>query len=329
MKISKKEEGISIIICAYQRDSYLIDIVSKLLEQSIDFDVEIIVIYKGKDFLSMKKKLITVFARNFDKRFSLKCIKQISIGVARARNLGIINTIYEIIVFIDDDTFPVGNKWLHRIYETFQKKHVIALCGKISFYESLKKNFMYFKLYYTWWSRGGKKKFLALKETPPSAQLAIRKNMLLQIGGFRGEIGRSSKLLISGEDDELTSYLGILGIRFWYDPQLIVRHRIPLYRQTLRYLSQRSFWQGPTDAINRKYIEGFYKISFYYVFFQMCRYSKKYIAYMLKHRRHNESYWVNLIIYLSRFLGEIYGCIYTKIFVRNIQSRPIDIYKNI
>jgi glucosyl-dolichyl phosphate glucuronosyltransferase len=323
------KNGLSIIICASQRKSFLLNVVAQLLlQQCKSFQTEIIIVYKGFDGKFIHKELKKLFKHNRGGNFSLKFLLQTSIGTSRARNIGIINSSYPILVFIDDDTIPLGENWTEKIYEIFKNKKIVAACGKITLYKPLENKFNLFKPYYTFWQEGTKAKYLQLGATPPSAQLILRKEILMKIGGFRGNFGRSVKSLLSGEDDELTSYLGILGIKIWYDPNLIVRHKIPRERITQTYLLHRVFWQGPTDAIIRQYIPGFYNKSLKNVLIQIADHFLRYCSQTLKKGHYKEFHKFNFHVYTAMFIGEIYGRFYANLFIK-AQPRPINIFQNL
>jgi glycosyltransferase involved in cell wall biosynthesis len=50
-------------------------------------------------------------------------------------------------------------------------------------------------------------------------------------------LGRSSKVLLSGDDSEICNWYLLAGFRLWYDTRLQLTHFIPSNRQTLEYVS--------------------------------------------------------------------------------------------
>jgi cellulose synthase/poly-beta-1,6-N-acetylglucosamine synthase-like glycosyltransferase len=84
---------------------------------------------------------------------------------------------------------------------------------------------------------------------PIGANLAFRRDALVEVGGWRTDLGKVDNTLISGEDHEIffrlrraNMYVGL------YDPSIVVRHYVPASRLTRQYFRRWFFWHGKTLA---------------------------------------------------------------------------------
>ncbi|HXH07329.1 MAG TPA: glycosyltransferase [Vicinamibacterales bacterium] len=84
---------------------------------------------------------------------------------------------------------------------------------------------------------------------PIGANLAVRREALVAVGGWRTDLGKVDNTLIAGEDHELCVRLHRHGLYHGlYDPNLRVRHLVPAARLTRRYFRRWFFWHGRTMA---------------------------------------------------------------------------------
>ena len=84
---------------------------------------------------------------------------------------------------------------------------------------------------------------------PVGANLAIRRDAIETVGGWRTDLGKVDNTLIAGEDHELCVRLFVGGLYSGiYDPAVSVRHLVPASRVTRRYFRRWFFWHGRTMA---------------------------------------------------------------------------------
>lgn len=84
---------------------------------------------------------------------------------------------------------------------------------------------------------------------PYGANMAFRTAALRAIGGFPLELGRIGAKLLSGEEAWVMRALRAGGHDIHYDPTISVTHSIQATRLTPRWLLQRQFWSGVSEAI--------------------------------------------------------------------------------
>lgn len=80
------------------------------------------------------------------------------------------------------------------------------------------------------------------------ANMAFRRDVLAECGGFETRLGRQGDLLLSNEETFLLHQVERLGHRVLYWPSMRVEHPVPAARLDPRWLIQRHFWQGISDA---------------------------------------------------------------------------------
>jgi glycosyltransferase involved in cell wall biosynthesis len=87
------------------------------------------------------------------------------------------------------------------------------------------------------------------RRLPVGANLAIRREAIERVGGWRTDLGKVDNTLIAGEDHELCVRLFVAGLYSGvYDPTVAVRHLVPASRLTRRYFRRWFYWHGRTMA---------------------------------------------------------------------------------
>jgi cellulose synthase/poly-beta-1,6-N-acetylglucosamine synthase-like glycosyltransferase len=101
------------------------------------------------------------------------------------------------------------------------------------------------------WSRPGRVGDGSLPRhvEPYGANMIFRTAALRAIGGFPPQLGRIGAKLLSGEEAWVMRALRRAGHEIHYDPAICVTHSIQAIRLTPRWLLQRQFWSGVSEAI--------------------------------------------------------------------------------
>ncbi len=84
---------------------------------------------------------------------------------------------------------------------------------------------------------------------PVGANVAYPKHLLLEMGGFKPELGRRGDVLLSGEEMDLNFRLQEAGYKIWYRPKAVVHHVIPPARLKKAFFRSRYYWDGRTWAL--------------------------------------------------------------------------------
>jgi glycosyltransferase involved in cell wall biosynthesis len=80
------------------------------------------------------------------------------------------------------------------------------------------------------------------------ANMAVRREAFLAIGGFPAGLGKLRGTLLSGEDHEVCERIQAAGYVAVYDPSIRVRHLVPPERLRPGYFLRWFFWSGVTHA---------------------------------------------------------------------------------
>jgi GT2 family glycosyltransferase len=81
------------------------------------------------------------------------------------------------------------------------------------------------------------------------ANLAVRREVFIKVGGFPAHLGKLRGTLLSGEDHELCHRVQRAGFRALYAPKASVQHWVPADRARVSYFLRWFYWSGITHAI--------------------------------------------------------------------------------
>jgi glycosyltransferase involved in cell wall biosynthesis len=180
-------------------------------------------------------------------------------GLATARNSGIARCAAGIVAFTDDDAVPEPD-WLERLMKRFAElpDEVAVVGGEIQpVWEGQRPEWLTNAMLRPlsaglMWTLSARD--LKAGEWLVEANSAYRKRWLLQFGGFPEHLGRVGDMLLSGENC-VNRLMQRAGLRMFFDPSILVRHRIPASRLTRTWFRRRMFWQGVTMNLLNRYVE--------------------------------------------------------------------------
>jgi glycosyltransferase involved in cell wall biosynthesis len=233
---------VTVVVCTYNRCESLYRALDSIAHSTVppSIDWEVLVVDNNS---SDKTDLIAgQFCRDYPQRF--RYIFQPRLGLCHSRNAGIEAARGEIVIFTDDDV-RVGTDWVCNLAGVFDNPNVSAGCGKVlpdwssQNPEWISKNGPYTWERLPWLFDLGNERRL-LQRPPIGANMAFRKSMFEKYGGFRLDLGRVGKNLMSGEDTEFGSRLLAGGEQLRYEPSAVVYHSLQEERLTEKYLE--SFW---------------------------------------------------------------------------------------
>jgi len=242
----------TVVISTFDRKRFnsLLSMLVALKNQTVkNFDV-IIIINEDKWYyrtlfntikykLNISYKVLTVFLPKDN-------------GIAYARNSVIEDIRTPYIIYTDDDTCP-DEKWLEQLIGSFNNPigNIGAVVGAVipdwnyTYNSRFPKEF-YWIIGYSDYAEGKR-----IVRNGFCSNLAIKKDILVKIGGFNEDFGYKPKRCTVGEDTVLGIDLFNNGYVTLYNPKAVVYHEIAESRLKLKKLTYRAFAEGRTKAIIR------------------------------------------------------------------------------
>jgi glucosyl-dolichyl phosphate glucuronosyltransferase len=241
----KKGPFVSIIICSHNRSVDVSDCLNSLMPQ-IGPEAEVILVDSASDPENHAElaKLAALFPL-------LKLIRVDHPGLSLARNRGVHQATADWIVFLDDDAVPFPD-WLEKVLATLTAASPTQAVIGGAIYPQWPDGMNGDHLSGRW------KMFLSLStadrpgsvtdgSTVNGANYAIRRCVLLDIGGFPERLGRVGSSLISGDDCHVTQSVLDAGLGAGFDPAFKIYHKISRERLKLSWILRRTFWEGVSE----------------------------------------------------------------------------------
>lgn len=250
--------SLSVLICTYNRASLLEETLAALnaADAPAACNVEIVVI--DNNSTDDTPNVVRRAADTLSWPLRYACEKRQ--GKSFALNTGLELARGDILALTDDDVVPAAD-WLVRIVDRFRDSDIVFAFGKVlPRWEVLPPPELLTSDARGIWGP------LALvdygdtldrydaasfhrKRLPIGANLAVRRDVVARIGGWRTDLGKVDNTLIAGEDHELCVRLYREGLYAGlYDPAIQVRHFVPESRLRRAYFRRWFFWHGRTLA---------------------------------------------------------------------------------
>jgi glycosyltransferase involved in cell wall biosynthesis len=236
---------ISAVVCTRDRATWLKETLASLLEQSLPHnEYEIIVVDNGSG--DDTRGAVEVLGGE------VRYVHEPVVGLSHARNRGVREAMSDLVAFIDDDAFAVP-EWLQSLYEGFQgPARPAAIGGKVELTpidERVHRLPPNAKGFLGELDLGSETKQISFPVVPFGLNMAVRRQVLLELDGFSTRLGRHGTSLLSNEEVEFFRRVNEAGGVVLYEPRAVVRHRVAPERLTSRWMLRRSFAQGRSHCI--------------------------------------------------------------------------------
>jgi glucosyl-dolichyl phosphate glucuronosyltransferase len=258
MMDSSKVSTLSVLICTFNRARLLEETLANL-QQAIrpnDCEVEIVVV----DNNSIDDTPAVVRRARRAGPFPVRYLVERQQGKSFALNSGLAIARGDVIALTDDDVLTARD-WLVRIWANFRSANVVFVFGKVlPRWEVPPPPELLTRRARDIWGPLAlidygdepvdyEAESFGRKRLPVGANLAIRRQAIERVGGWRTDLGRVDNTLIAGEDRDLCVRLYQCGLYSGiYDPTVVVKHQVPASRLTRRYFRTWFFWHGRTLA---------------------------------------------------------------------------------
>jgi glycosyltransferase involved in cell wall biosynthesis len=223
--------GISIIICCFNSEARIRETIRHVVNQknSVNIDWEIIIVDNAS--LDNTQKVSEVELKK-SSGISYKIISQPEKGLARAREKGIQESKYDLIIFCDDDNH-LDPTYMEIAYSLMLKMPEVGIIGglskpKLAYYPGKWIEDMYPSMAIG--PQGNKDGYV---NWVYGAGMVIRKTVYTELSNKGITFFLSGRLGVkqsSGEDAELCVLATFIGYRIYYAPSLILYHYMQSYR---------------------------------------------------------------------------------------------------
>jgi glycosyltransferase involved in cell wall biosynthesis len=242
--------GITVILCTYNRAGTLAMTLESIVTQTLSSSPGWEILVVDNNSSDETRQVVEGFGSRYPGRF--RYLLETHQGVSYARNAGIREARGEILAFIDDDETAAAG-WLQNLTANLHTGEWAGVGGRVLPPPSFSRP--------RWLS--SKHSFLAgplaefapdleagdMTETPFGANMAFRKEVFDKYGGFRTDLGRSGKNLLSNEDTEFGRRLMAAGQRLRYEPSALTYHPVEEYRLRKEYFLTWWFNKGRSDVL--------------------------------------------------------------------------------
>ena len=241
---------LSIVICTYNRDTYLQKCLDHLSRQTAPKDVfEVLVINNNSS--DQTEQICSEFSKN-NQELLFRYLVEREQGLSFSRNLGVNQSNGEILSYIDDDSFADSNFALNLIGYFRKHQEVNAIGGRITpVYEGTAPSWMskYLLPLVAALDMGTKPRAFKGRKFPIGANMAFRKSVFDHAGLFHTELGRRGAFLGSGEEKEFFYRLKKQNMPIHYVPDIHVHHSIPDKRLQMDYIKKMAKGIGKSEAL--------------------------------------------------------------------------------
>lgn len=236
---------VSVVICAYSLDRWsdLVAAVQSGIYQSASPREVIVVVDHNPTLLGLVRSRLpeVVAIENTRPR-----------GLSGARNSGIAAASGAIVAFLDDDAVAALD-WLARLAASFADDRVMGVGGTIEphWEDAAPRWFPQEFLWVVGCTYRGMPETTAQIRNPIGANMAFRRDVFDEIGGFQSGIGRLGTRPVGCEETELC----IRASQRWphrevrYEPRARVWHRVPSSRARWTYFRDRCYAEGLSKAL--------------------------------------------------------------------------------
>lgn len=256
---------ISVVICTYNREQFLPGLMQSILLQSLNkHDFEILFI--NNNSTDQTESICRQFIRDYPD-YSIRYFIETNQGLSYARNRGIKEAQGKYITFADDDAL-LAPDFLEKVCDFLDHHPDIAevggpiylkYLGAIPAWENPYMNalFGYFcpssTLYFM---RNKNKKY------PRGSNMTFRTDVFSVCGDFNTSLGRIKRVMIGGEEKDISFRILDAGMKIAYIPEAIVYHLVPENRTTTEFVREQALGIGLSEQIRSKANNAYFKCLF-------------------------------------------------------------------
>lgn len=241
---------ISVIICTYNRDKYIYNVLKSLALGTLEHSAyEIILV--DNNCTDNTRSEVDHFCNVFP-QVTLRYFVETNQGLSHARNRGIKESKGDILVYVDDDA-TVNPDYLKTYADWFASHPETDAAGGpiIPHYEtgSEPKWMTYFikRLLTGYLYFGDKARPFPGDNFPGGGNAAYRASVFEKVGLYNVQLGRNGDSLTGGEEKDIFDKMKREGMQFVYLPNAILYHSIPGYKLEADYFNRLTTGIGQSE----------------------------------------------------------------------------------
>jgi glucosyl-dolichyl phosphate glucuronosyltransferase len=240
---------ITVILCTHNRARTLATALESIAAQTIPESIGWEIVVVDNNSSDETHQVVEDFQRRYPTRFRYLFEKQQ--GISHARNAGIREARGEVLAFIDDDETAAPG-WLQNLTANLHDGECSGAGGRIlSQWNCDRPKWLSDQSAFTMaplavFDLGTKDG--PLTESPFGANMAFRKEVFEACGGFRTDLGRIGKGMLSGEDSEFGRRVIAAGRRLRYESSAVTYHPVEEFRVRRKYFLEWWFNKGRSDV---------------------------------------------------------------------------------
>ena len=242
---------LSVIICTYNRDKYIYNVLESLAENTLPASqYEIVLI--DNNCTDNTRAECDRFHQDFP-TVDFRMFVETNQGLSHARNRGIKESRGDILVYVDDDAL-VNKEYLQTYADFFREHPDIDAAGGpiIPKYETEEPSWMsyYTKCLLTGYKDLGKTvREFPKNDFPGGGNAAYRSSVFEKVGLFNVNLGRKGDSLVGAEEKDIFDKMTTLGMRFFYLPNAILYHLIPEKKLSKDYFDRLTYSIGKSERM--------------------------------------------------------------------------------
>lgn len=245
---------ISVIICTYNREKYIYNVLRSLAENDYPCDGYEIVLVNNNSSDATEPECRRFQSDYPDIRF--RYCEESKQGLSYARNCGIRYASGDLLVYVDDDA-TVNATYLQAYADLFRRRSDVMAAGGpiLPRYETSEPDWM---SHYTRQLVTGRL-YLGDRERPfpkgafpGGGNVCYRKEVFERLGLFNVDLGRKGRTLIGAEEKDLFDRMTRSGMSFHYLPQAILYHIIPEEKLSRDYFNRLTLGVGRSERLRTR-----------------------------------------------------------------------------
>jgi len=254
-KKQRRPPQLSVILCTYNRRSFVLATLASLHRQTLPYrDFEVIVVDNGSrdgTLHAVQSYIQQNGSAQHSTGWRVQCLCEPKRGLAYARNTGLLAASGRIAVFLDDDTL-IDPHMLEHLWQAYQETGADAIGMHVTLHWDMAcPHWMVAELLETlgYFSPDSTRCELPAGEHFASCAFSVRREVLHAIRYVSPFVSKRNLFPACVEVADLCLRLRRQGYRLWYEPAALVMHRATSARLRRAFFVGRAYWQGRSEIM--------------------------------------------------------------------------------